>query len=152
MYPIFLVTFFGAIMMYYTAVETPMREAAIAATRSDVSATNFFAYRAAVQRYLQANPSATGTIQDASLATFWLPGYVRDPNWTNLVSGSALYVFSTMAVDHGTLNAIWNKSSENVLAGTKNPVTGRLLSFNGFDTGVVLPASIPNNAIVMMGR
>jgi hypothetical protein len=152
MYPIFLATFFGAVMMYYTAVDTPMREAAIAAARSDVSATNFLAYRTAVQKYLQANPSATGTISDTSLAPFWLPGYVRDLNWTNLVSGSALYVFSTREVDHGTLNAIWNKSSENVLAGTKNPVNGRLLSFNGLDTGVVLPANIPNNAVVMMGR
>jgi len=152
MYPIFLVTFFGAMVMYYTAIDVPAKEAAFVATKSDVVATNFFAYREAVQRYLQANPSATGTIDDTSLAPYWLPGYIRDPRWTNLVSGGTLYVYSTAPVDHGTISAIWRKSSGNLLAGTKSITTGRLISFNGFDTGISLPASITANAIVMMGR
>lgn len=152
MYPIFLTAFFGAIIMYYTAVDTPKKEQAVMTVRADVSATNFLAYRTAVQRYLQANPGATGTISDANLASFWPPGYVRDPNWSNIVDASALYVYSTAAVESGTLNMIWNRSSENALAGTKNPANGRLRSFNGFDTGITLPVGIPNDAVVMMGR
>jgi hypothetical protein len=152
MYPIFLTVFFGAVIMYYTAIDVPAKEQAIQQVTADVSATNFIAYRKAVQKYLLANPSFSGTVSDTSLTAFWLPGYVRNPNWTNLVSGGTLYVFSTTAVSHGTIDAIRAMSGESVLFGTKSPTTGRLVAYNGFDTGIVLPAAIPNNAIVMMGR
>lgn len=152
MYPIFLTAFFGAMIMLYTAMETPKKAEAVMVVKADVSATNFLAYRTAVQRYLQANPGVTGTIADANLTSFWLPGYVRDPNWSNIVDGDALYVYSTGTVEPGTLKTIWDRSGENSLAGTKNPANGRLRSFNGFDTGITLPAGIPNNAVVMMGR
>lgn len=138
--------------MVYVAIDTPKKAEAVVIAKADVSATNFLSYRSAVRKYLQANPGATGVISDASLAAFWQLGYVRDANWTNLVDGGALYVYSTAPVENGTLEAIWNRSSENALVGTKSPVNGNLRSFNGFDTGITLPAGIPNNAVVMMGR
>lgn len=152
MFPIWLTLFFGAVVMMYTAVETPRKAAEIATISADVDATNFFAYRRAVQRYLQANPAATGTVADTSLAAYWLTGYIRNPNWTNFVDGGALYVYSTATVAPATLHTMWDVSSENTLVGTKNPTGGRLISFNGFDTGIMLPANIPNNAVVIMGR
>lgn len=151
MLPVWLAVFFGAIFMAYVAVDTPQRESSIVVLKADVSATNFIAYRRAVQRYLDANPSVAGSIADSSLGAYWLPGYVRDPNWTNMVSGT-LYVYSTAVAAPNTLDALKNKSPENPLLGTKNPATGRLRSYNGFDTGIALPAGIPDNAIVMIGR
>lgn len=152
MLPVWLTVFFGAIFMAYVAVDTPKKESSIVVLKADVSATNFIAYRRAVQRYLDANPGVTGTIADASLGAYWLPGYIRDAKWTNVVSGGALYVYSTSAdTVPNTLEAIKSKSPENPLLGTK-AASGRLTSYNGFDTGITLPAGIPNNAIVMMGR
>lgn len=152
MFPIWITLFFAAAVMVYTAVDTPAKQVAATTITGDVSTTNFLAYRRAVQGYLQANPSATGTIADADLAGYWLPGYIRNPNWTNVIVGSTLYIYSTAAVAPVTLETLWGKSSDNSLIGTKNPANGRLRSYNGFDTGITLPASIPNNAIVMIGR
>lgn len=153
MLPVWLAVFFGAIFMAYVAVDAPKKESSMVVLKADVSATNFVAYRRAVLRYLDANPGATGTISDASLATYWLPGYIRDAKWTNLVSGGALYVYSTSTdTAPNTLDAIKSKSPENPLLGTKAAASGRLTSYNGFDTGITLPASIPNNVIVLMGR
>lgn len=152
MYPVWIAVFFGAIFMAYVAVDVPKKEAEASTLAADVSATNFLAYRRAVQRYVEANPTATGTIADGSLSSYWLQGYIRDPNWSNLVSGGALYVYSTTAVAVNTFGALHAKSPENLLLGRKDATTGRLQSYNGFDTGIALPAAIPNNAIVMMGR
>lgn len=152
MLPVWLVVFFGAIFMAYTAVDTPKKADAITQITADVSATNFLAYRRAVQGYLVANPGTTGTVADVSLDQYWLTGYVRDTHWTNLVDGGALYVYSSASPAANTLDAIRAKSPENLLLGTKDATTGRLKSYNGFDTGIVLPAGIPNNVIVMMGR
>lgn len=152
MYPIFLTVFFGAMAMFYTAVEAPKRAEAMVLVEADVDATNFIAYRRAIQSYLQANPNAAGVVGDTSLGPFWPTGYLRDSNWTNIIDGGALYVYSTAPVAPGTLKAIWNRSGESALVGTKNPSNGRLRSFNGFDTGIVLPAVIPGNAVVMMGK
>lgn len=152
MLPVWLVVFFGAIYMAYVSVEVPRKQAEEIAIKADVSATNMLSYRRAVQKYMQDHPAATGKIADSSLGPYWLHGYIRDANWTNLVIGGDLYVYSTTSVDKSTLDYLWQKTSENLLFGTKNPVNGRLRSYKGFDTGIVLPASIPNNAVVIMGR
>lgn len=151
MLPIWIAVFFGAVYMAYVSAEVPRKQAEEIAIKADVSATNLLAYRKAVQKYMQDHPGAVGTIADSSLGPYWLHGYIRDANWTNLVIGGALYVYSTKAVDKSTLDALWQKTSENLLLGTKDPVSGRLRSYKGFDTGIVLPAGIPNNAVVIMG-
>lgn len=152
MYPVWIVTLFAALATFYTALELPRREAINTALVSDVSATNFLAYRKAVQDYLRDNPSVTGAIDDAALAGYWLPGYNRDPAWTNWVEGGALFVFSTGGVANGTLYNLYSKSGESMLVGTKHPSTGRLTAPNGFDTGIVLPSVIGSGTLVMMGR
>jgi hypothetical protein len=152
MFPIWIVLVFGALFASYTVMETPKQESFMSDLRADVSATNFMAYRYAVVKYLDANPSATGTISDAMLATYWLRGYIRDANWTNVVSGGTLFVYSTTAAAPTTKNSIYAKCKQSSLVGTKNSVTGRLQSVNGFDTGINLPAGIPNNAIVLLGK
>lgn len=151
MFPLWIVSVFAALFTAYIAVEIPRQNNFVVQLTSDVSATNFMAYRKAIQNYLVINPNATGVISDTSLSPYWLPGYIRDSNWTNVISGGTLFVYSTSAIQHNTLNVVYNKSMKSSLVGTKNATTGKLQSPNGFDTGITLPVSIPNNAIVILG-
>jgi len=152
MYPIWIVMVFGALFASYVAIETPRQERFLNEVSAEVSATNFIAYRKSVIRYLDANPAATGTITDASLAPYWLTGYIRDANWSNIVTGGTLFIHSTSATAINTKNTIYHKAKKSSLVGTKDAITGRLQSLNGFDTGINLPAAIPNNAIVLLGK
>lgn len=152
MTPLWIVALFTAIFTLYLSVQIPKEEKFATEVAADVSATNFVAYRKALQKYLEVNPGATGTISDASLAPYWLPGYIRDANWTNVVSGGTLFVYSTTTLKHNTVNSIYQKSMKSSLVGTKNTGTGHLQSPNGFDTGITLPAAIPNNALVILGK
>lgn len=152
MWPVWFAVVFVSIFAAYSAMDIPQRKSQAIQIAADVSATNLIAYRSAVQKYLSANPAATGIIDDSALAPYWKLGYIRNATWTNLIAGSALYVYSNGVVTANTLDSLHQKSRENVLFGTKNAINGRLISYNGFDTGVDLPGSIPNNAIVMIGR
>lgn len=152
MVPLWITGVFLALVTFYVSQDLPRKEAAQAAAVADVSATNLLAYRKAVQSFLAANPAATGMIDDASLAVHWLPGYVRRPDWTNLVASGTVFVYSTSVMSNGTVFSLREKSGEPLLVGTKNTSTGRLQSATGVDTGINLPAAIPGGAVVMMGR
>lgn len=152
MLPVWIGVFFGTALASYMVAEMPERKANEIELIADVSATNFIAYRSAVQKYLQANPTATGTVSDANLVTYWAPGFQKNLPWTNMISGDALYIYSTTNYPPNTLDRLKKKSPIFQLLGTKNPNTGRLSSYSGFDTGIALPASIPANALIMMGR
>lgn len=152
MVPLWISAVFLALVTFYVSQDLPRKEAAQVAAVADVSATNLLAYRSAVQAFLVANPAATGTIDDASLAAHWLPGYVRRPEWTNLVASGTVFVYSTAVMSNGTVFSLREKSGESLLVGTKNTSTGRLQSATGIDTGINLPAAIPIGAVVMMGR
>jgi len=152
MVPLWITGVFLALVTFYVSQDLPRKEAAQAAAVADVSATNLLAYRKAVQAFLSANPTATGTIDDTALAVHWLPGYVRRPEWTNLVASGTVFVYSTSVMSNGTVFSLREKSGESLLVGTKNTSTGRLQSATGVDTGINLPAAIPGGAVVMMGR
>lgn len=116
--------------------------------RADVEATNFMAYRDAVVAYLGANPTATGVINDTSLA--FMPAYNRDPRWANVVSGGQLYVYATGAVKAETLNGVYKKSGRYQLVGTK--ANASLQSASGAAIAQVFPAAINDGALVFVGR
>lgn|GEM_PF-4338980 len=152
MYPLYIVVFFGSLFAAYSAIQIPKEQIFTMQAAADISACNFMAYRVSVQKYLQSNPSATGTIPDSALSGYWLPGYIRDPNWSNLVSGGSLFVYSTNVPSQSLVEQVFERSNESFLIGRKNTLTGRLESARGLDTGVLLPASIPNNALVILGK
>lgn len=152
MYLLYIVVFFGSIFCAVTAAQTPKEQNFSMQAEADVSASNFMSYRVSVQKYLQANPNATGTITDSALTNFWLPGYIRDTRWSNLISGNTLFVYSTTGAAQSLLEKVYDKSKESYLVGRKNSTTGKLESVRGVDTGVLLPASIPNNALVILGK
>lgn len=152
MYPLYLATLFIALVSVYTVQSIPEKEIAIAVAKADVSATNFMAYRRAVLNYVTANPSATGNVNDAALASYWVTGYVRDTNWSNEVSGSTVFVYATSPMEKSAKYRIFEMTGNSVLVGHKSAATGKLISMNGMDSGVVVPAAIPNNSFVMMGN
>jgi hypothetical protein len=150
------------------AVSIPTIERQRTSLTAEVSATNFLAYRTAVVNYLNAFPAFTGTVSDAMLnltpncapgALYCLPGYIRDPRWTNLIQGDVLYVYSTnLTAPPDTLAALSAQGSGSLLIGTAvdiDPgagITSRLFSANRTDTGIVLPGAIPIGVITMVGK
>lgn len=152
MYPLFLASLFFALVSMYSVQSIPVQEIRLTQSKAGVEATNFMAYRRAVVNYVRDNPSATGSVDDASLASYWLPGYVRDDNWSNVVSGSTVFIFATDAVEKTTRYRIFEMNGNSLLIGHKSPSTGMLISMNGTDSGVAVPGAIPANAFVMMGN
>lgn len=152
MFPLLIVVFFGAIFAAYTAVDIPKEEAFTVESKANVDAVNYIAYRKSVINYILANPLASGSIADVALTPYYLPGYIRNPNWTNLVSGGTVFVYTSTPPSINLINTVYRKCNESLLVGKKNPVTGNLQSMTGLDTGILLPASIPNNALVTLGK
>lgn len=151
MAPVWIAAVFLALVVFYTGQDIPRKEAVSHAIGANVSATNFLAYRGALRAYLAVNPMASGSIDDAALTAFWLPGYIRNANWSNLVQGGKLYVYSTSIPEIGTAQQLFSMSNRSALVGTKNASTGRLIAGSGLDTGITLPAAIPDGAVVMLG-
>lgn len=151
MAPAWIAAVFLALVVFYTGQDITRKEEVSHAIGANASATNFLAYRASVRAFLAANPTATGAIDDASLEPFAIHGYIRNPNWANLIQGGKLYVYSTAKPHAGTAQQLFRMSGRSALCGTKNASTGRLVAGSGLDTGINLPAVIPDGAVVMIG-
>lgn len=144
--------FFIAMVSLIGAVHLPVEKAQQEARIADVGATSMLAYRRAVIDFLNANPTFTGTVPDASLTFPW--GYIRDPRWTNVVlAGSTLYVYETAANSPDTaqvLDQLFRKTLSSHMVGRK--ASGQLVSANGFATGISVPAAVPEGALLMVGK
>jgi hypothetical protein len=150
--PTAIALFFVAIVALLSATYLPAQEARSELVVANAGATSFLAYREAVIDYLNANATFTGTVPDASLTFPW--GYVRDTRWTNLVlSGGALYVYETAANSPNTdqvLDQLYRKTLSSFMVGRNSG--GALVSANGFATGVAVPVSVPNGALLIVGK
>ena len=144
--------FFIAMVSLLSALYVPEQEAKTTTAIADVGATSFLAYRESVIDYLNVTPGFTsGTVPDALLTPIW--GYQRDARWTNTVSGGTLYVYETAANSANTavlLDTLYRKTATSFTVGRNN--TGALISANGFATGMTVPATVPNGAILMIGK
>lgn len=145
-----IVSAFGTAMIAMTwAVIAPKADHDAAAALADAKAVNFWNYRRAVVDYWNANPSATGTVADASLT--FPPGHVRDTSWTHVISGGQLYVYSGTAVPRGTAEAIFRRGWRSLNVGLAQ--SGHTMtSLNGLSSGAAIPAAIPTGAIVVIGK
>lgn len=118
---------------------------------ADVAAVNVIAYKTALVRYLDTNPSATGVIPDASLT---LPtGMKRDATWTNLVADQTLYVYEALPSKRiGLLNTLYLKSQRSVLVGKRQG--NFYISAQGATTNAISAAAtvIPDGSIVIIGK
>lgn len=150
--PQVIALFFLAIVALTSALYLPEQQARGEIAVADVGATSLLAYRQGVIDYLNANPTFTGTVPDASVAFPW--GYVRDPRWTNYVlSGGTLYVFEAAARSAHTdqvLDQLYQKTLRSFTVGRNSG--GQLVGATGLATGIVVPAVVPSGAIVMIGK
>lgn len=133
----------------YIVLDERARTSQLMEVQGDVAATNFLAYREAVVRYLNVNPTATGTVADGSLT--WTLGYIRDTRWTHVITGGQLYVYSTGSPPAGMVQMVKSKTSGYLMVGLKN-ASGNLVNGTGSIITTTLPGSIPVGALVFVGR
>lgn len=148
MFPLWIVAVGGFFIVLISSITVPKELSKRSDLVADVTATNMIAYRAAVIDYKNTNPAATGTIADASIT--FLPGYIRDTRWTNLIQANTLYVYSTAAVAPQAKDKVFDKVGRSLSVGIKGS-SGDLISPLGDNTGVILPVSIPTGAITILG-
>lgn len=150
--PQVIALFFLAIVSLTSALYLPAQKAQGEVAVADAGATSLLAYRQGVIDYLNTNPSFTGTVPDASITFPW--GYVRDPRWTNYVqSGGTLYVFETSANSSHTdqvLSQLYRKTMQSFSVGRN--IAGQLVGATGLSTGIVVPAAVPNGALLIVGK
>lgn len=150
--PQVIALFFLAIVALTSALYLPAQKAQGEVAIADAGATSLLAYRQAVIDYLNANPTFTGTVPDASMTFPW--GYVRDPRWTNhVLSGGTLYVFEAAAYSPRTdqvLDQLYRKTMQSFSVGRNSG--GQLVGATGFSTGILVPAAVPNGALLIVGK
>ena len=151
MYPLLIASLGAFLLAFYIATTHPAEVEQRNQVVGEVAATNFWAYRHAVVLHLIANPSATGTIPDSALN--WPLGFIRNPNWSNVVdSGSGtLFVYSSAPLDSHVVNAVANYGQRSMLIG-RAKANHTMDSLNGGAQNIVLPPVIPENAIVVLGK
>lgn len=146
--PMMVSLFFIAIVALVTVLHVPAQEQRMVTAVSDSRATSMLAYRASVIDYMNSNPSFVGTVPDASMTFPW--GYTRDPRWSNVVESGGLYVYDASASgDRGILDELYRKTA-NFMVGRN--FSGTLISARGFASGVTVSATVPNGAIVIVGK
>lgn len=148
------------LMTGYQSVIIPQQQSALASAKADTAASNMLMYRRAAAAYYRANPGATGTVLDGSLAAYWPTGYVRNIAqwpWTNTINSGVLYVYSTSATcgQVGACAAVFGP----LYQAQKNPVTvGVALASQltnpdaNVSTNIALPAAIQTGAVVLIGH
>ena len=91
-------------------------------------------------------------VADAAITFPW--GYRRDPRWTNLVqAGGTLYVYESVAHAAHTaqvLDQLHRKTLQSFSVGRN--AGGQLVGATGLATGFVVPATVPNGALLVIGR
>ncbi len=150
--------FFVAMLALVSSLYVPAQQEQADAAIANAAATSFLSYRESVIDYLNAHPgTASITIPDSSLTYPW--GYQRDARWTNYVPAAGagtLVIYEATPNTQGLstmLDALYSKTEKSFTVGRKAvDGSGTLLSANGFATGITLPTSVPNGAIVMIGQ
>ena len=147
--PILFAAMIGFLLAMWTAWQVPALATRKVEIAADVQANNFLSYQFALKTYFTANPAANGAIADASLT--FQPGYVRDPNWSNVISGGQLYVYAPPGVLLPTAErAVYSRSGNSPMVGKK---AGTVFVSSALGTTtMVLPAAIPNGAFVGIGN
>lgn len=141
-----LVVIVSSMMVGVTAPDYSFLEAKAAAK-------NMLLYKQAAVGYFTANPAASGVIADASLAVYLPTGYTKHYNWTANISGGYAYVYTSdvaAASAPAIANALSVLSADSLLTGRK--VSSNLFSSSRGDTGIALPAFVPNGSPVSMGK
>ncbi|WP_375122201.1 type IV pilus biogenesis protein PilM [Pseudomonas sp. LW8] len=101
-------------------------------------------YRNFVASYAVANPTQTGSVSDASLS---LPNwYIRNPGFGNYISPGSSYVFYAQSLP-GLVGHLAKRTESTNVGVNQN---GVLIAPNKINSGILLPAQIPNGAVVLV--
>jgi hypothetical protein len=144
-----IVALFGAMILALSlAIQQPQEISFLNELKGEVAARNFWAYQSATASYIYSNPAATGTVADTNLT--FPTGYIRNPAWTNIIQGGTLYTYSTATLPAHTISRIAKLGGNSLMIGLAN--NGTMTSLSGGATGFLLPAAIPNGAVVTIGN
>jgi hypothetical protein len=149
MWPLCILLAFASLAGYFSLADAVRDPVAAQAQQADLAA-NMATYRAALVRYLAAHPTFSGVVPDANLQfPSW---YVRYPWWRNDVSDGTIVVYADGAVPANFTSEVVRLSNNSMLAGAANGATHRLYSPVFGDTGIGLPAVVPDRATVWLAR
>jgi hypothetical protein len=145
MHPIgYLVAIFSLSALIFSSMQKSKEEIIVSGDLAAVT-SNVLTYRNAVARYALNNPLASGVIADTSLG---LPSWYRKHgSLGNYVSAGRSYVFYTGGDMPGLVGAIYAKT-ESTAVGTN--ASGVLNTPARGNTGIALPAQVPNQAVVIL--
>lgn len=115
---------------------------------AEVKASSFLAYRESLIRFMESNPTFTGSVTATDLEPFYPTGFLNPGLFMNYVTTDNLYVYTTQFTDVSKLK---EKLHRSLLVGRKS-TTGHLISLSGIDTEIQIPSIIPVNAIVIAGH
>jgi hypothetical protein len=130
----------------HAALSGRAEPAPLVAARADDLAQNMALYRSAVATYAAAHAGFNGPVPDAKLA---LPSwYVRLPWWRNQVGDGMVTVYAASAVPLNFSAELQRLSQNSMLAGEARGGKLHVLAFG--DTGIALPAAVPERAPVWL--
>lgn len=138
-----------AVAGYYLVNNRIHHEEVPQAKEADL-AVSMSMYRTAVTRYAAEHAAFTGTVQDANLS---LPTwYSRYPLWSNWVENGTVVVYPTGPTPIELATEIVKLSGNSMLAGVARNASHTLYSPVFGDTGIGIPAGIPDGTPVWLGR
>jgi len=156
MFAIWVTVAFVAFIAIHTAMDVQRHHETRTHVQSTNAAASFMSYRRAIQSSLRANPIASGRVPDQQHQLIGhLPmGASVGAQWDNFVQSGQLFVFSRSVPSPALVNELRRDSRNSRTIGIARDVSGqrRLFSFEGDDTGVLLPSSIPVGSLVMPGN
>lgn len=149
MYAFWAFTFFSALIIMTEAATAPVEIQRLTMAKAETQADNFLGYRRAVLDFRTANPAFSGTASSAQLAPYAYWGDTLESQYGNSISGGQVYVWRTPPYLPAEADALARKLGYGFTVGIKRG--GTLWTQRGNfvrDTGIVLPATIPEGALV----
>jgi hypothetical protein len=138
-----LLVFLLSASFFFDSAQTAQDRSMSSADLSTVT-VSMLVYRNAVANYLYSNPAASGVIPDGLLN---LPSwYVKPQGLNNVVVGAKSYTFYSLSLPG--LAGELAKRTESFNVGTNQ--NGVLLSPNLPNSGIALPAQVPNGSVVLI--
>ncbi len=151
LYPILiLMLIVSALMLQQASMRALQGSASQQQTRAEVQF--FLNYRSAVMAYLQANPSATGTIPESNLAPyagqFYSSTFLALAGNNVTPSGAGRLVTVYAALPPGVLNLILKQTGDDASIGLSSGTTWTSQANGVVNAAQPLPIPVPANNIV----
>lgn len=125
-------------------VEKTSKNRGMAVAEVKVVSGSMLLYRNLVDSYASANPTQTGSVSDASLS---MPNwYVKNPGLGNYITPGGSYVYYTQQLP-GLVGELAKRTESTNVGVNQN---GVLIAPNKVNSGIVLPAQIPNGSVVLV--